>query len=204
MSRYRGPRLRIVRRLGELPGLTRKLSKKENPPGQHGSSGANKKSSQYSIRLREKQKLRYNYGITEKQLLNYMKKARKAKGSSGEILLKLLEMRIDNIVFRLGMAPTIVAARQLVSHGHITINGSLLDIPSYICQPKDVVSVKENKASKKLVETFMESISGDSIPEHLSFNKTTLSGEVKSIVQRNWISLKINELLVIEYYSRKV
>lgn len=204
MSRYRGPRLRIVRRLGELPGLTRKLSKKENPPGQHGSSGANKKSSQYSIRLREKQKLRYNYGITEKQLLNYMKKARKAKGSSGEILLKLLEMRLDNIVFRLGMAPTIVAARQLVSHGHILINGSLLDIPSYICQPKDVISVKQNKASKKLVETFMETISGELIPEHLSLNQATLSGEVKSIVQRNWISLKINELLVIEYYSRKV
>jgi len=204
MSRYRGPRLRIVRRLGELPGLTRKLSKKENSPGQHGSSAANQKSSQYSIRLREKQKLRYNYGITEKQLLNYMKKARKAKGSSGEILLKLLEMRLDNIIFRLGMAPTIVAARQLVSHGHIMVNKTSVDIPSYVFQPNDVIEVKENKASKKLVENYLETTVSASLPEHLNFTKNTLTGEIKSIVQRNWISLKINELLVIEYYSRKV
>jgi small subunit ribosomal protein S4 len=204
MSIYRGPRLRIVRRLGELPGLTRKLSKKENSPGQHGSSVANQKSSQYSIRLREKQKLRYNYGITERQLLNYMKKARKAKGSSGEILLKLLEMRLDNIIFRLGMAPTVVAARQLVSHGHILVNQSSVDIPSYVCQPNDIIEVRENKASKKLVTTFLETGSSDSIPEHLTFESKTLTGEIKSIVQRNWISLKINELLVIEFYSRKV
>nr|YP_002600908.1 ribosomal protein S4 [Pyramimonas parkeae]ACJ71136.1 ribosomal protein S4 [Pyramimonas parkeae] len=202
MSRYRGPRLRIVRRLGELPGFTRKLSKKENPPGQHGASLSNKKSSQYSIRLREKQKLRYNYGITERQLLNYMKKARRSKGSSGEILLKLLEMRLDNIIFRLGMAPTVLAARQLVSHGHILVNQNSVDIPSYLCRPKDIISVKAS--SKKLVENFLEITNIDSLPEHLTFTKSTLNGEIKSIVQRSWISLKIDELLVIEYYSRKV
>ena len=204
MSRYRGPRLRIVRRLGELPGLTQKISKKENSPGQHGLSAAKRKSSQYSIRLREKQKLRYNYGITERQLLNYMKKARRAKGSSGEILLKLLEMRLDNIVFRLGMAPTVMAARQLVSHGHILVNQRPVDIPSYVCRPQDLIQVRSAKASQKLVETYVETNNLSSLPEHLSFNASNLTGEVKSFVQRNWISLQINELLVVEYYSRKV
>ena len=204
MSRYRGPRLRIVRRLGELPGLTRKTSRKENPPGQHGSSAAMKKISQYSIRLREKQKLRYNYGISEKQLINYVKKSRKSKGSSGEILLQLLEMRLDNIVFRLGMAPTVLAARQMVNHGHICVNGQSVDIPSYHCKPQDMITVKEKKGSRKLVEDHMESFGNVQLPEHLTFNASKLAGEIKSIVQRNWISLQINELLVVEYYSRKV
>jgi|TARA_B100001540_G_C15790839_1_gene635371 small subunit ribosomal protein S4 len=204
MARYRGPRLRIVRRLGELPGLTRKTSRKENPPGQHGSSAAMKKISQYSIRLREKQKLRYNYGISEKQLINYVKKSRKSKGSSGEILLQLLEMRLDNIVFRLGMAPTVLAARQMVNHGHICVNNQLVDIPSYQCKPQDVITVKERKGSRKLVESYLETLGNVQLPEHLTFNSSNLVGEIKSLVQRNWISLKINELLVVEYYSRKV
>jgi len=204
MARYRGPRLRIVRRLGELPGLTRKTSRKENPPGQHGSSAAMKKISQYSIRLREKQKLRYNYGISEKQLINYVKKSRKSKGSSGEILLQLLEMRLDNIVFRLGMAPTVLAARQMVNHGHICVNNQLVDIPSYQCKPQDVITVKERKGSRKLVEGYLETLGNVQLPEHLTFNASNLAGEIKSLVQRNWISLKINELLVVEYYSRKV
>jgi small subunit ribosomal protein S4 len=204
MSRYRGPRLRIIRRLGELPGLTKKSSKKENPPGQHGSSLSNQKSSQYSIRLREKQKLRYNYGITERQLLNYMKKARRAQGSSGEVLLRLLEMRLDNIIYRLGMAPTVLAARQLVSHGHIMVNQQPVSIPSYTCRPKDMIGVREKKGSRRLVESFLETSVSESLPEHLSFTSGSLTGEVKGLVQRNWISLKINELLVIEYYSRKV
>ena len=204
MARYRGPRLRIVRRLGELPGLTRKTSRKENPPGQHGSSAAMKKISQYSIRLREKQKLRFNYGINERQLLNYMKKAKKAKGSSGEVLLKLLEMRLDNIVFRLGMAPTIVAARQLVNHGHILVNDSSVDIPSYTCRPKDRITVKTTQSSIKLVKNYLEINGTIALPEHLTWNQENLLGEVKGFVQRNWISLQINELLVVEYYARKV
>tara|TARA_B110000971_G_scaffold83273_1_gene85341 strand:+ start:1117 stop:1731 length:615 start_codon:yes stop_codon:yes gene_type:complete len=204
MSRYRGPRLRVVRRLGELPGFTRKTSKKENPPGQHGASQTNQKASQYSIRLREKQKLRFNYGINERQLLNYMKKAKKAKGSSGEVLLKLLEMRLDNIVFRLGMAPTIVAARQLVNHGHILVNERSVDIPSYTCRPKDLIQVKATKVSRKLVESYLETNVPVGLPEHLTFTPATLLGEVNGFVQRNWISLQINELLVVEYYARKV
>jgi small subunit ribosomal protein S4 len=203
MSRYRGPRLRIVRRLGELPGLTRKSSKKEYPPGQHGLAAANqKKRSQYSIRLREKQKLRYNYGITERQLLNYVRKAKKSKGSTGETLLKLLEMRLDNIVFRLGMAPTIMAARQLISHGHIVVNQNSVTIPSYQCQTKDMIQVKVSKTSRKMVETNV--LFSDFPPEHLSFNKETLVGNINNEVNRNWIALQINELLVVEYYSRKL
>ena len=197
MSRYRGPRLRIVRRLGELPGLTRKISKKKTPQ-------AKKKPSQYSIRLREKQKLRYNYGVNERQLLNYMKKARRSKGSSGEVLLQLLEMRLDSIVFRLGLTPTIMAGRQMVSHGHILLNNKPVDIPSYQCQPQDIIQVRNTKVSKKLVETNIEETNFKSLPKHLVFNTTNLVGEVKSRVQRNWISLKIEELLVVEYYSRKV
>ena len=204
MSRYRGPRLRIVRRLGELPGLTRKVSKKKNPPGQHGTNQNNQKASQYSIRLVEKQKLRFNYGINERQLLNYMKKAKKAKGSSGEVLLQLLEMRLDNIVFRLGMAPTIVAARQLVNHGHILVNDSSVDIPSYTCRPKDRIQVKTKPSSVKLVKNFLETNAAGALPEHLTWSPETLLGEVKAFVQRNWISLQINELLVVEYYARKV
>jgi small subunit ribosomal protein S4 len=204
MARYRGPRLRIVRRLGELPGLTRKTSRKENPPGQHGSSAQTKKISQYSIRLREKQKLRYNYGISEKQLINYVKKSRKSKGSSGEILLQLLEMRLDNIVFRMGMAPTVLAARQMVNHGHICVNDQLVDIPSYQCKPNDTITVRARKASRKMVESSMETLANGPLPEHLALNTSNLAGEIKSLVQRNWISLKINELLVVEYYSRKV
>ena len=122
MSRYRGPRVRIRRRLGELPGLTNKVTTKQSAPGQHGLTKKKKKPSQYAIRLQEKQKLRFNYGITESQLISYVRKARKIKGSTGEILLQLLEMRLDNIVFRLGIAPTIAAARQLISHGHIIVN----------------------------------------------------------------------------------
>ncbi len=121
MSRYRGPRLRVVRRLGDLPGLTRKSARRSYPPGQHGQ--ARRKRSEYAIRLEEKQKLRYNYGVTEKQLLRYVRKARRATGSTGQALLELLEMRLDNTVFRLGMAGTIPGARQLVNHGHVTVNG---------------------------------------------------------------------------------
>ncbi|HEY9813587.1 MAG TPA: 30S ribosomal protein S4, partial [Candidatus Sericytochromatia bacterium] len=132
MSRYRGPRLRIVRRLGDLPGLTRKTARRAYAPGQHGQN--RKKRSEYAIRLEEKQKLRFNYGITERQLLRYVRRARRASGSTGQVLLQLLEMRLDNTVFRMGMAPTIPAARQLVNHGHVTVNGRVVDIASYQCR----------------------------------------------------------------------
>lgn len=205
MSKYRGPRLRIVRRIGKLPGLTNKISKKKKAPGVNGSAiKLKKKVSKYSIRLREKQKLRFNYGITERQLLNYVKKARKKKGSSGKTLLTLLEMRLDNIVHRLGFAPTITAAKQLINHGHISVNQKIVNIPSFTCQPKNIIGVKNNLSSKKLVKKNIETPDMLVIPQHLYLNKNFLEGKIIRLVHRKSISLRINELLIIEYYSRKL
>ena len=201
MARYRGPRLRVVRRLGDLPGLTRKNARRQYPPGQHGQS--RRKRSEYAIRLEEKQKLRYNYGVSEKQLVRYIKKARRVTGSTGLVLLQLLEMRLDNTVFRLGMAPTIPAARQLVNHGHITVNGRVLDIASYQCRIGDVIAVKNKDKSKDLVKNNLLNPGLANLPSHLEFDKDNLVGKVNGIVEREWIALTVNELLVVEYYSRK-
>ncbi|BAU66263.1 30S ribosomal protein S4 [Stanieria sp. NIES-3757] len=200
MSRYRGPRLRVVRRLGGLPGLSRKSPRKSYPPGQHGQ--ARKKRSEYAVRLEEKQKLRYNYGVTEKQLIRYVRKARRATGSTGTALLEMLEMRLDNTIFRLGMAGTIPGARQLVNHGHITVNGRVVNIASYQCRPGDVITVRDRDRSRRLVETNMEYPGLANLPSHLEFDKNTFTGKVNGIIEREWVALQINELLVIEYYSR--
>ena len=201
MSRYRGPRLRIVRRLGELPGLSRKSPKRAYPPGQHGQ--ARRKRSEYAIRLEEKQKLRFNYGLTEKQMLRYVRRARRATGSTGLVLLQLLEMRLDNTVFRLGMAPTIPGARQLVNHGHITVNGRTVDIASYSCRPGDVITVRDRDKSRELVKTNLQSPGLAHLPSHLEFEKDKLTGKVNGVVEREWVALQVNELLVVEYYSRQ-
>lgn len=201
MSRYRGPRLKIYRKLGELPGLTRKVSKKLAAPGEHGQKS--KKPSEYAVRLEEKQKLRFNYGINEKQLLNYVKMAKKAQGPTGSVLLQILEMRLDNTVFRLGIAPTIPAARQLVNHGHITVNEKKLNICSYQCKPGDIIRVNKNNKSQNLVEKYLNYPGLTNIPNHLEFHHDKLSGKVNSIIEREWVALQINELLIVEYYSRK-
>lgn len=166
MARYTGPRLRIIRRIGKLRGFTRKkpnrrkctnkgfLNGRVIPPGQHGLvklMKARSSQSDYLIRLKVKQRLRFNYGLSERQLVNYIRKAKKSKEATGQVLLQLLEMRFDNIVFRLNMAPTIAAARQLISHGHIRVNNKKVNIPSYMCKPKDVISVAMKKTSLKLV-----------------------------------------------------
>nr|BDA98084.1 ribosomal protein S4 [Proteomonas sp. NIES-1005] len=201
MSRYRGAVIRIVRRLGELPGLTRKTTRRSSRPGQHGAQS--RKPSEYAIRLEEKQKLRFNYGLTEKQLLRYVREARKIKGSTGEALLQLLEMRLDNIIFRLGMAPTIPAARQVVNHGHILVNGKRVSIPSYQCKTGDVISVRQTARSKSLVEGYLAFPGLANIPSHLELDKGQLTGKVNGIIEREWVALQLNELLVVEYYSRK-
>jgi len=202
MARYTGAKLRITRRLGDLPGLTSKKGKRTQRPGQHGAT--QKKLTQYAIRLEEKQKLRFNYGLSEKQLMNYIRQAKKIKGATGNILLQLLEMRLDNIVFRLGMAPTIAAARQLVSHKHITINKSCVSIPSYQCQPGDVLSVKDSNNSKQLVLKNLESPALSNVPQNLDFTKENLTAKILGIIDREWIALRLNELFVIEFYSRKI
>ena len=175
MSRYRGPRLKITRRLGQpLPGLVQKIStngKENQPPGQHGT--LRRKNSQYAIRLQEKQKVRYHYGLSESQLIGYVKKARHMKGSTGSILMNLLENRLDSTLFRFGLAPTIRAARQIISHGHITINSEKVNIPSYQCTGQDSISY--------ITTT------------------TTISRNTPPVGEK----LLINELLIVEFYSRK-
>ena len=197
MSRYRGPKLKIVRRLGQLPGLSSKMSKKKNPPGQHG--GQVTKPSQYAIRLMEKQKLRYNYGLNEKQLYNYLKKARKNSRSTAQVLLEFLEMRLDNVIYRLGFAKTINSARQLITHQHILVNQRKINIPSYQCKPNDLIAFSPKYALKK---NYLEKLNTTNIPSFLSLNSDNLSGKVKNLVQRSDILLELNELLVIEYYSK--
>jgi small subunit ribosomal protein S4 len=191
----------VVRRLGDLPGLTRKQPRRSYPPGQHGQ--ARKKRSEYAIRLEEKQKLRFNYGVTEKQLLRYVRKARRATGSTGQALLQLLEMRLDNTIFRLGMAGTIPAARQLVNHGHVTVNGRVVNIPSYQCRPGEIISVRNADTSRRLVQQNLEYPGLANLPSHLEFDKNNLTGKVNGVIEREWVALQINELLVVEYYSRK-
>nr|WGO76372.1 ribosomal protein S4 [Leucobryum sp. Mueller R626] len=201
MSRYRGPRVKIIRRLGTLPGLTNKTSQlKSNSITQ---STSNKKISQYRIRLEEKQKLRFHYGITERQLLNYVRIARRAKGSTGQVLLQLLEMRLDNIIFRLGMAPTIPGARQLVNHRHILVNDYIVNIPSYRCKPQDFISIKNRQKSQSIVAKNIEFSQKYKVPNHLTFNSLEKKGLVNQILNNESIGLKINELLVVEYYSRQ-
>ena len=192
--------MRVVRRLGDLPGLTRKAAKRSYPPGQHGQG--RRKRSEYAIRLEEKQKLRYNYGVTERQLLRYVKKARRSSESTGLVLLQLLEMRLDNTVFRMTLAPTVPGARQLVNHGHVTVNGRVLNIASYQCKPGDVIAVRDRDKSRQLVTQNLDSPGLAHLPSHLEFDKNTLVGKVNGIVEREWVALQINELLVVEYYSR--
>lgn len=201
MSRYRGARLKICRRLGELPGLTRKKSQKTNGPGEHGQRS--KKLSEYAVRLEEKQKLRFNYGISEKQLSKYIKEAKKVQGSTGLIILQMLEMRLDNTIFRLGLAPTIPAARQIVNHGHILLNNKIITICSYQCKPGDIVKVKDSSISRKLIEKYINFPGLTNIPKHLELDKNKLLGKINGIVEREWVALELNELLIVEYYSRK-
>lgn len=201
MSRYRGPRVRIIRRLGTLPGLTNKTPQLKSSSTNQSTS--TKKISQYRIRLEEKQKLRFHYGITERQLLNYVRIARKTKGSTGQILLQLLEMRLDNVIFRLGMAPTIPGARQLVNHRHILVNNRIVNIPSYRCKPQDFITIKDRKKSQAIITKNVDFSQKYKVPNHLTFNFLEKKGLVNQILDQESIGLKINELLVVEYYSRQ-
>lgn len=204
MSRYRGPKIRILERLGSLPGLgirlnqkiLAKLAKKNRKKENKYEKRKKKKNESFPIRLKEKQKLRYHYGLTEKNLINYVRKARQKKNSTGEMLLKLLEMRLDNIIFRYGYAPTIPAARQLITHGHILLNGKTNNIPSYQCKVNDIISFKKELFKKK--ESFVASA-----PPYLQ-NGTSSVVKIEQEISRKDVGLDVNELLVIEYYSRSL
>nr|YP_009340508.1 ribosomal protein S4 [Porterella carnosula]APQ40081.1 ribosomal protein S4 [Porterella carnosula] len=204
MSRYRGPCFKKIRQLGALPGLTTKSPKERKD------TDKDRKKDQrpweepiYRIRLHEKQKLRFHYGLTERQLLKYVRIAGKAKGPTGQVLLQLLEMRLDNILFRLGMAPTIPGARQLVNHRHILVNGRIVDIPSYRCKPQDTITVKDRGKSKVLIQNSIDSSPHKKLPAHLTLNPVDYKGLVNQIIDRKWVGLEINEFRVVEYYSRQ-
>ena len=214
MSRYRGPKLRIIRRLGLLPGLSVKNSNRTNPPGKPGKdtndekeNNSKKKLTEYGARLEEKQKLKFNYGLTESQLFKYVKEARRRNGITGLILLQLLEMRLDTICFTLGFAKTIAQARQLVSHGYITVNKKVVNIPSFQCRINDIISVKEKNNLKLLIKNHPITEITDhqiaNLPNHLEFDKTQFQAIIRDYCNRDNITLELNELFIIEHYSRR-
>lgn len=205
MSRYRGPKLKISRRLGSLPGLTTKKSTKLNRPGKDGNANADtgKKLTEYGVRLEEKQKLKFNYGLTESQLYHYVKEARRRQGVTGLILLQLLEMRLDTICFVAGYAKTIAQARQLVNHGHITVNSKVVNIPSFQCRIDDTISIKDESTTKILIENNLKNIQISNLPAHLKLDSTTIEVKILDYCDRENVSLQLDELLVIEYYSRR-
>ena len=200
MARYRGPATKIARKFGEpIFGPDRSFEKKSYPPGQHGNSRRRGKKSEYSSQLTEKQKAKYTYGILERQFRNMFERAQRSKGITGEVLLQMCEARLDNVVFRLGIAPTRRGGRQLVGHRHVTVNGTIVNIPSYQVKPGDVVSVREKSKS---LEVISDSVSNDTKYEWLEWNRETLSGKYLSVPQRTMIPETIKEQLIVELYSK--
>ena len=201
MARYTGPKSKIARRFREpIFGPDKALEKRQYGPGQHGPNKRRGKQSEYAIQLGEKQKAKYTYGILEKQFSNLFKKASAMKGITGENLLVLCESRLDNVVFRLGIAPTRSAARQLVSHKHITVNGNLVNIPSYSLKAGDVVGVREKSKSLEVVTNSLASHSAKS--DWLEWNPSQMSGSVISTPSREMIPENIKEQLIVELYSK--
>ena len=201
MARYTGPKTKIARKFGEpIFGEDKSLEKRNYPPGQHGSSKRRGKKSEYAIQLMEKQKAKYTYGILEKQFRNLFEKASRSKGVTGEVLLQLCESRLDNMVYRFGLSPTRSGARQLVSHRHITVNGSIVNIPSYQVKKGDVVGVREKSKSLNIIH---EANSKDyPSNEWLSWNKDKLQGTYVNVPERSQIPETIKEQLIVELYSK--
>ncbi|MDD6472346.1 MAG: 30S ribosomal protein S4 [Bacteroidales bacterium] len=201
MARYTGPKSRIARKFGEgIFGADKVLSKKPYAPGQHGNS-RKRKTSEYGIQLREKQKAKYTYGVLEKQFRNLFEKAEKTKGITGEVLLQLLEARLDNIVYRLGIAPTRAAARQLVSHRHITVDGKVLNIPSYSVKAGQVVGVRERSKSLEVVVNALTGFNHSKYP-WLEWDESSKSGKLLHTPERADIPENIKEHLIVELYSK--
>lgn len=203
MARYTGPRLRIIRRLGTpLPGLMRTDPdlRRPYPPGQHGPT-RRKKLSDYAFRLMEKQKLRYHYGVSEKQLRHYMELASKAKGNKGNNLLSFLERRLDNVIFRSGFAPTIPAARQMARHGHVQVNGRRVDIPAFQVRPGDTLTVKENSKWKERALENMKDPNNLAHPQYLEVTDGKAEAKMKAMPEREDVPLEIQPQLVVEFYS---
>jgi len=201
MARYTGPKTKISRKFGEpLFGEDRTLEKKNYPPGQHGNAKRRGKKSEYAIQLMEKQKAKYTYGILEKQFKNIYDKAKVGKGITGELLLQLCESRLDNVVYRMGISKTRDGARQLVSHKHVTVNGSIVNIPSYTLKPGDLVSIREKSKSLKSIESCLRENSSEY--DWIKFNRERLEGEFVTIPEREQIPENIKEQLIVELYSK--
>lgn len=202
MARYTGPKTRIARKFGEaIFGADKTFEKKNYPPGQHGQTKKRKKTSEYGTQLMEKQKAKYTYGVLERQFENLFDKAQRNKGVTGEVLLQLLESRLDNVVYRLGIAPTRAGARQLVSHRHIVVNGHVLNIPSYSVKPGELVGVREKCKS---MEVITESLSSTRKSRYswLEWDADSMNGKFLNVPERGDIPENIKEQLIVELYSK--
>ncbi|MGY6649891.1 30S ribosomal protein S4 [Wenyingzhuangia sp. IMCC45574] len=201
MARYNGPKTKIARKFGEaIFGDDKSFEKRNYPPGQHGQAKKRAKRSEYSLQLQEKQKAKYTYGILERQFSNLFKKASASKGITGEVLLQLCESRLDNTVFRMGLANSRRGSRQLVSHRHITVNGEIVNIPSYQLKPGDVVGVREKSKSLTVIENSLASSSA--VYEWLTWNTDTKTGTFVAVPERIQIPENIKEQLIVELYSK--
>ena len=201
MARYTGPKTKIARKFGEaIFGDDKNFEKRNYPPGQHGNAKSRGKKSEYAVQLMEKQKAKYSYGILEKQFRNLFKKASAASGVTGEILLQLCESRLDNVVFRMGIAPSRRAARQIVSHRHLTVNGEIVNVPSYHLKPGDVVAVREKSRSVEAIERSLAASSH--VYEWITWNNEKLEGTFVAVPQRLQIPENIKEQLIVELYNK--
>ena len=201
MARYTGPKTKIARKFGEaIFGEDKSFEKRNFPPGQHGNTRRRGKKSEYAIQLMEKQKAKYTYGILERQFRNLFKKASADKGITGEVLLQLCESRLDNVVYRLGVSPSRSGARQLVSHRHITVNGEIVNIPSYSLNAGDVVGVREKSKSLSAIENSLANNSN--VFEWMTWNNATKSGTFVAVPVRLQIPENIKEQLIVELYSK--
>jgi len=201
MARYTGPKTKIARKFGEaIFGDDKSFEKRNFPPGQHGNNRRRGKKSEYAIQLMEKQKAKYTYGILEKQFRNIFGKANRSKGVTGEVLLQLCESRLDNVVYRMGISPSRSGARQLVSHRHITVNGELVNIPSYTLKAGDVVGVREKSKSLKAIGDALSANS--SVYEWITWNSEKMEGNFVAVPERLQIPENIKEQLIVELYSK--
>ena len=201
MARYIGPKTKIARKFGEpIYGADKYFERKNYPPGSHGANIRRRKLSEYGVQLKEKQKAKYTYGVLEKQFSNLFKKAQATKGVTGEVLLQLLEARLDNVVYRLGISPTRSGARQLVGHRHITVNGTIVNIPSYSVKPGDIIGVREkSKALEVVHDSLAVNRPGSS---WLEWDTEKLEGKFLNLPERSDIPENIKEQLIVELYSK--
>jgi len=202
MARYRGPRTKIARKFSDpIFGVDKSFEKKNYPPGMHGNTRRRRKASEYGIQLKEKQKAKYTYGILEKQFRNMFDRASRSKGVTGEVLLQLLESRLDNVVYRLGIAATRAGARQLVNHRHITVNGEVVNVPSYTLKPGDIIGVRERSKSLEVInESLSTARYGSS--SWLEWDEKAMAGKFLNRPEREEIPENIKEQLIVELYSK--